>query len=94
MNVMSLTPDEQKDFWKMQSQLASLFNVIIGDQLNKQPGFAERLNNIEDKQDGMDGKLRQLTYIFIGIGIGVLIGAAIFGYLSWKQVAEVIKMAK
>lgn len=91
---MALTPDEQAKFWEMQAKVSSLFNVIIGDPLNKRPGFAERLNTIEDKQDGMDSKLRRLTYIFIGIGIGVLIGAAIFGYLSWQQVAETIKLVK
>lgn len=91
---MALTPDEQEEFWEMRAQIKSLFNVIIGDPLNRRPGFAERLNKIEDKQDGMDSKLRRLTYIFIGIGIGVLIGAAIFGYLSWQQVAEAVKLVK
>jgi tetrahydromethanopterin S-methyltransferase subunit G len=94
MMVMSMSPEEQKQFWEMNSQVKSLFNVIIGDPLNKQPGFAERLNSIEEKQDAMDSKLKRLTYMFIGIGIGVMIGAAIFGYLSWKQVADVINKVK
>jgi hypothetical protein len=94
MHSMSMDPEEQKQFWSMQSKIDSLFNVIIGDPLNKQPGFAERLNGIELKQEAMDSKIKRLTFIFIGIGIGILIGGAIFGFLSWKQVAEAIKMVK
>jgi hypothetical protein len=92
MNDMSMTPDEQKEFWHMQSQVSSLYNVIIGDPLNKQPGFAERLINIERKQDGMESKIRRLTLLLIGIGIGIAIGGALFGFLSWKQVADAIKV--
>lgn len=91
---MAMDPEEQRQFWSMQAKIDSLFNVIIGDPLNKKPGFAERLNSIELKQDAMDSKIKRLTFVFIGIGIGVLIGGMIFGFLSWKQVEDIVKMVK
>lgn len=91
---MAMSPDEQKEFWKMQSQISSLYNVIIGDSLNQQPGFAERLNNMERRQNVSEEKMRRLTWIVIGVGIGILIGGAVFGFLSWKQLGDAIKLIK
>jgi hypothetical protein len=91
---MAMSPDEQREFWEMQAQIKSLYNVIIGDPLNKQPGFAERLNRIEEIQHKMQGRVKRLTWIAMGVGIGVLIGGAIFGFLSWKQIADVIKLVR
>ena len=91
---MAMSPEEQERFWRMEAKMDSIFNVIKGDPLNGQPGFAERLNNIEGAQRLVNEKLRRLTYIAMGIGIGILIGGAIFGFLSWKQIAEVVKFVK
>jgi hypothetical protein len=92
--LMAMSPEEQKQFWEMQAQIKSLYNVIIGDPLNQLPGFAERLNGIEQGQKKMDASVKRLTWIAIGVGIGVLIGGAIFGFLSWKQVGDIIKFVK
>lgn len=89
-----MSPEEQKEFWKMQSQISSLYNVIIGDSLNKLPGFAERLNAMEERQNKAEEKMKRLTWIVVGVGIGILIGGAVFGFLSWKQLGDAIKLIK
>lgn len=91
---MAMTPEEQKQFWDMQAQMKSVYNVLVGDPLNKLPGMAERLNSIESRVIATEGKIKRLTWIAIGVGIGVAIGGAIFGFLSWKQIGEVVNLIK
>lgn len=105
MMEIAMTNDERKEFRTMQSQVSSLYNVIIGDPLNKQPGFAERLNKMEAKQEELDEAqkeqnrimrqgMKQVKLIVICIGIGIVIGGVIFGWMTWQQALDALKSVK
>jgi hypothetical protein len=105
MTDMSMSPEEQREFWEMQAQIKSVFNVIIGDKMDGRPGLAERMINIERMVDKIEDGLTEHTrliasvkrswkHILLALGIGILIGGLIFGWLTWRDAVEGVKFVK
>lgn len=105
MNGMAFTHEEEQRIRKMEAQMQSMYNVIVGDPMTEQPGFAKRLNNIEERVGRLEAKIdehnrlfqsvkRSWKHILLALGIGILIGGLVFGWLTWRDAVEGVKIIK
>lgn len=103
---MPFTHDEEKRLQKMESQLSSMYNVIVGDdRMDKRPGFAERMihveETIEDLKDKIDEHTRLIMSVkrswkqlLIALLIGFIVGGIIFGLFTLKDAKNAIDIMK
>lgn len=87
-------PTQEQQLLKMQQDIRDILFLIKGSGLSKEPGLVDRLIAIEEKQDAMEAKVKKLTNVLIGIGIGLVASGVIFGFVSWSDLAKIIKAIK
>lgn len=102
MLVMAMTHEEQERFEEienkvnimydgyqsMKAQVSSIYNVITGlDPMNKHLPLMERISKLERSQ-------WVVKVVIIAFGIGLLVGALVFGAITFKQFVEAVKTVK
>lgn len=89
---MEPTPEAWKELMKridkMDAMIRSVFNVIKGeDEFSKQIPLMERIARLEQGQ-------KVVKIIIISFGIGLLVGALIWGVITFRQFYEAVTKVK
>lgn len=77
------------DSWlNMKAQVSSIYNVVTGnDPYNKHKPLLERVSRLERSQ-------WVVRVVIIAFGIGLFVGALVWGAITFRQFVEAVKTVK
>jgi subtilase family serine protease len=86
--IESKVNEMHQGYQSMKAQVSSIYNVITGqDPMNKHLPIMERVAKLERSQ-------WVVKVVIVAFGIGLIVGALVFGAITFKQFVEAVKAVK
>ena len=73
------------------AMITELYREVIGNEKTRSPGLHARLFEIERRMDKTEDRQHQILNWIKGAVVGIILSATLFGYLSLKEVFNLIK---
>lgn len=84
---------EQERDWlrKIDSSVERISYRLEGDERTRQPGIIQRMDEHEERLEKIESIQKRILNIIIGIAIGLVIWAAIFGVMGIREAVNLVK---